>query len=129
MGEPVGVFVYGTLKSGERNAAFVVPASRRPAVLETGRLYHLPPPAGYPVLYLDGPGPIRGELLRFTDEATLETLDRLEGYSNLFLRSVVEVVCDGARVCAWVYHFPPDRPVPPGAEGVNGGDWRSSDYV
>ncbi|MCK4594755.1 gamma-glutamylcyclotransferase [bacterium] len=129
MGEPVGVFVYGTLKGGERNAALVIPVSRRPAALKAGRLYHLPPPAGYPALYLDGPGPIRGELLRFTDGATLEALDRLEGYAGLFLRSVVKVVCDGACVCVWVYHFPPDRPVPPGAEEVNGGDWRSSDYV
>jgi len=62
MTDPDGVFVYGTLKSGERNAASVAPVFRGPAVLFKGRLFHLPAPMGYPVLYLDGPGPVHGEL-------------------------------------------------------------------
>ena len=41
MTDPDGVFVYGTLKSGERNAASVAPAFRGPAVLFKGRLFHL----------------------------------------------------------------------------------------
>jgi gamma-glutamylcyclotransferase (GGCT)/AIG2-like uncharacterized protein YtfP len=81
---PVGVFVYGTLKSGERNAASVTPVSREPAVLHAGRLYHLPLPAGYPILHLDGPGPVKGELLVFRDtDSALEELDRLEEHPRV----------------------------------------------
>jgi gamma-glutamylcyclotransferase (GGCT)/AIG2-like uncharacterized protein YtfP len=129
MTDPDGVFVYGTLKSGERNAASVAPAFRGPAVLFAGSLFHLPAPAGYPVLYLDGPGPVHGELLRFADPgAALNEMDRLEGYPGLFTRSVIEVFCDDERAAVWIYHFPPDRPLPPGAVPVVGGDWRSADF-
>jgi gamma-glutamylcyclotransferase (GGCT)/AIG2-like uncharacterized protein YtfP len=128
MAGPDGVFVYGTLKSGERNAALFTPTSRRPAVLSKGRLFHLPAPAAYPALYLDGPGPVKGELLRFSDpRAALRKMDRLEERPRLFIRSAVEVVCGEKTVSAWVYHFP-DRPVPPGAVPVVGGDWRSGDF-
>ena len=129
MTDPDGVFVYGTLKSGERNAASITPVLRGPAVLLKGSLYHLPAPAGYPVLYLDGPGPVKGELLRFSDaRAALGEMDRLEGCPGLFTRSAAEVACGKDTVSAWVYHFPPDRPVPPGAVPVEGGDWRSADF-
>jgi gamma-glutamylcyclotransferase (GGCT)/AIG2-like uncharacterized protein YtfP len=129
MTDPDGVFVYGTLKSGERNAASITPVLRGPAVLFKGSLFHLPAPAGYPVLYLDGPGPVKGELLRFSDaRAALGEMDRLEGYPGLFTRSVAEVVCGKDTVSVWVYHFPSDRPVPPGAVPVTGGEWRSVDF-
>src|SRR4030042_1032135 len=129
MTDPDGVFVYGTLKSGERNAASVAPVFRRPAVFILGRLYHLPAPAGDPVLYLDGPGPVHGELLRFPDpRLALADMDRLEGYPDLFTRSTVEVACGKDTVSVWVYHFPSDRPVPPGASPGIGGDWRSAGF-
>ncbi len=129
MTDPDGVFVYGTLKSGERNAASITPVFRGPAVLFTGSLFHLPAPAGYPVLYLDGPGPVKGELLRFADaRAALGEMDRLEGCPGLFSRSVAEVACGKDTLSVWVYHFPSDRPVPPDAVPVTDGDWRSADF-
>ncbi|HUT97855.1 MAG TPA: gamma-glutamylcyclotransferase family protein [bacterium] len=106
-----------------------MPVFRGPAVLLEGRLYHLPIPAGYPVLYLDGPGPVHGELLRFADpRAALGEMDRLEGCPGLFERSAVEVVCGGDTVPVWIYRFPSDRPIPPDALPVTGGDWRSADF-
>ncbi|MCX7021551.1 MAG: gamma-glutamylcyclotransferase [bacterium] len=129
MTDPDDVFVYGTLKSGERNAASVAPVFRGAAVLFKGRLFHLPAPVGYPVFYLDGPGPVHGELLRFADpRAALGEMDRLEGRPGLFTRSVVEVVRGGEQATVWVYHFSSDRPVPPGALPVTGGDWRAADF-
>lgn len=70
------VFVYGTLKPGERNywicADRVVKSS--PATVQ-GRLYHLP--LGYPVL-TPGGDPVKGCLLYFRDVTILQILDDYE---------------------------------------------------
>lgn len=70
------VFVYGTLKPGERNywicADRVVESS--PATVK-GRLYDLP--LGYPVL-TPGGDPVKGYLLCFKDATILQILDDYE---------------------------------------------------
>lgn len=131
--EPQGVFVYGTLRSGRGNARVVRPVERIAATLNRGLLYGLPD-RGYPVLDLsvDGPAPIRGELLRFDDlAAALRILDRLEGLRgpwrfNLYRRGVVEVTTDiGHLYSAWVYHLAEDARLPVGAVALPRGDWLS----
>jgi gamma-glutamylcyclotransferase (GGCT)/AIG2-like uncharacterized protein YtfP len=74
------LFVYGTLKPGERAfdrfcrpyAIAVEPAQVR------GRLYHLSP--GYPAMTLEPGGWVRGVVLRFQSEMPLTPIDRFEDY-------------------------------------------------
>jgi gamma-glutamylcyclotransferase (GGCT)/AIG2-like uncharacterized protein YtfP len=73
------VFVYGTLKPGERAferfcAAYVV---EMVAAIAPGRLYHLP--LGYPALTLES-GWVQGVLLTFATAAVLTPLDAFEEY-------------------------------------------------
>ena len=77
---PDPIFVYGTLKRGERNhrshasgVTRIVRASVR------GTLFHLP--AGYPGFRADGGREVFGELLHFPDPAdALTRFDTLEDY-------------------------------------------------
>lgn len=133
LAEPQGIFVYGTLRSGRGNARVVRPVERIAATLNRGLLYGLPD-RGYPVLDLsiDGPAPIRGELLRFDDlAAALRILDRLEGLRgpwrfNLYRRGVVEVATDvGRHHRAWVYHLAEDARLPLDAVPLPRGEWMS----
>lgn len=79
MTTPYHVFVYGTLKPGERYyeqfcAPYVI--EKRDAIAP-GRLYDLP--AGYPGMTLEE-GWVFGVRLTFTDIAVLERLDAFEEY-------------------------------------------------
>ncbi|ACK64435.1 AIG2 family protein [Rippkaea orientalis PCC 8801] len=91
------VFVYGTLKPGERN----YPIYCQNKVIEEirvytyGELYHLN--LGYPGMTI-GTRQVHGYLLVFADESVLEPLDRLEDYhplrspqDNQYLREVLTV--------------------------------------
>lgn len=91
------IFVYGTLKPGERNYQHY--CDRAILVQEAiayGKLYHLPmgyPAAIFPACYL-----VRGYLLTFDDLTVLQALDELEDYDprqpisqNLYQRSQIEV--------------------------------------
>lgn len=75
----MNVFVYGTLKPGERN----YPIYCQTQVIQIcqaytyGHLYHLK--LGYPAMTV-GDQKVRGYLLTFADEAILTSLDRLENY-------------------------------------------------
>lgn len=69
----------------------------------------------------EGATEVVAELLE-VDEATMERLDRLEGYPNLYDRRKVTVsLPDGQADTAWVYVMNrlPDR-----ARVIPGGDWR-----
>ena len=76
------VFVYGTLKRGERNHGLVAPYLHRvlPGFVEGFRLYHLPwgphRPYAYPGM-VPGEGRVFGEVLFLRPEA-LSLLDALE---------------------------------------------------
>ncbi|MFC6661172.1 gamma-glutamylcyclotransferase family protein [Deinococcus multiflagellatus] len=103
---PCGVFVYGTLMPGERNAhvaALGGPFRAQRAVLRGFALYHLSPEA-YPALV---PGPpdaeVSGQLLSYTPEAwraALPFLDDLEGLHDtppLYTRQPVTLHLEGGE--------------------------------
>ncbi|MGB3405138.1 MAG: gamma-glutamylcyclotransferase family protein [Microcoleaceae cyanobacterium] len=73
------VFVYGTLKPGERNyqhycQPYVVHTQ---AAIASGQLFQLP--MGYPAM-VPGEGVVQGVILSFADASILQALDRLEDY-------------------------------------------------
>ncbi|HEY9803473.1 MAG TPA: gamma-glutamylcyclotransferase [Leptolyngbyaceae cyanobacterium] len=111
------VFVYGTLKPGERNyqryCAGKVVESQRATTL--GRLFALP--MGYPAM-TTGADIVHGYLLTFADLGVLDALDELEDYqpdramsANLYNRQNVEVYnLQGASLgWTWVYLMQPAR--------------------
>jgi gamma-glutamylaminecyclotransferase len=109
------LFVYGTLKRGERNHRLL--ADQRfvgPAVTSPGlRLFDLGP---YPGMVRDADGgPVRGELFAVR-ECGLDELDDFEGVPDLFTRERVELA-DGTT--AWAYLYA--RPVP--ADAPSGEEW------
>jgi len=124
------VFVYGTLMKGfgnhrrylEGRISCITPGKTR------GLLYHLP--QGYPAL-LEGDEIVEGEIVEPVDENLLESLDRLEDYSegrsnNLYVRVARNILEeDGKEVTCWVYIYA-DR-VYAQAKGtlVPDGNWRS----
>lgn len=116
--EMIKVFVYGTLKRGHYNADLLragrflgTARTAEPKILITDEYFVpwlLPIEGGYHVL-----GEVYG-----VDDATLTTLDRLEGYPEYYNRCCTEVVLDephetdvsvGSVVTAWIYTMPADR--------------------
>jgi gamma-glutamylcyclotransferase (GGCT)/AIG2-like uncharacterized protein YtfP len=91
------VFVYGTLKPGERNyhsyCAPVLVAVQ--LAIAYGKLYDLP--MGYPAAVFPASHFVRGYLLEFSQTAVLQDLDELEDYhphqphQNLYQRHQIEV--------------------------------------
>ncbi|WLT31719.1 gamma-glutamylcyclotransferase [Geothrix sp. PMB-07] len=118
-----GLFVYGTLREGGINHAWL--QRTHPEGLTgawvPGRLFHLP--AGYPAMVPQalpgglppGPGWVHGEFVGYDDEAGLQAaladLDPLEGVEEgLFTREVLPVVLTGGQIYkAWVYVFHVER--------------------
>ncbi|GIX07274.1 MAG: gamma-glutamylcyclotransferase [Candidatus Poribacteria bacterium] len=107
-----GLFVYGTLRSGEPAHGMLVPPPVQvlPGEVE-GRLFALP--EGYPGL-LDGTGRVRGELLLYPGGVPLPLLnrvDRFEGYygpgdpRNLYDRIVVVVLTPRGELSAYAYRY------------------------
>ncbi|PSF37274.1 hypothetical protein C7H19_11190 [Aphanothece hegewaldii CCALA 016] len=76
------VFVYGTLKPGERNYPYYCEGKtvQEREAYTKGKLFHLS--LGYPGL-LEGEGKVKGILLTFSDKSVLEKLDELEDYHPL----------------------------------------------
>jgi gamma-glutamylcyclotransferase (GGCT)/AIG2-like uncharacterized protein YtfP len=121
------VFVYGTLRSGQRNhhvAARAGLREARPAVALGLDLYHLEP-EGYPAV-VEGGGSVAGELLQL--RGGLSRLDRLEGVDRpepRYRRALWRVEAQGGeRISAWLYlYLLQDRLTSGGAIRVAGGDW------
>lgn len=87
----IHVFVYGTLKPGEKNYALcasLVIASQ-PAIAD-GRLYALP--FGFPAMTLEA-GAVQGTVLSFPDETILETLDAYEKHDPIEFRCYAPEQC------------------------------------
>lgn len=137
-----GLFVYGTLRTGGHNHAWVLRTDPEglTRAYAPGRLFHLPG-AGFPALIPTpepeglppGPGWVTGEFIGYGDEIELESaaadLDALEDVDGgLFERRLMPVVLgSGHRYQAWVYVFPEDRLPRLEREGVElpDGDWRA----
>ncbi|MBC7972482.1 MAG: gamma-glutamylcyclotransferase [Verrucomicrobia bacterium] len=77
----LNVFVYGTLKPGEKNYAVCAGSvvKSQPATAE-GCLYALP--FGYPAMTLEA-GVVHGVILSFTDITILEVLDEFERHDPI----------------------------------------------
>jgi gamma-glutamylcyclotransferase (GGCT)/AIG2-like uncharacterized protein YtfP len=113
----IKVFVYGTLKPGERYydrycAGKVIAAQE---AIVYGQLYDLP--LGYPAMIL-GKSLVYGVLLHFAEPAALIALDELEDYcphrpleENEYLRVEREVFSLELQPLglAWVYVMQPQR--------------------
>ncbi len=98
---PAGLFVYGTLRPGERAwwrlaphaAGRAVPATVTGRVVDTG--------LGYPAWLRDGPGRAAGVVVPLRDPAVLDGLDAYEGPGYARVRTVARGP-DGPLVC-WAY--------------------------
>jgi gamma-glutamylcyclotransferase (GGCT)/AIG2-like uncharacterized protein YtfP len=91
------VFVYGTLKPGERNYPFYcTQAVEVQEAIAIGKLYDLP--MGYPAAIFPESDLVWGYVLTFCDTTVLQALDELEDYDphrptsqNLYQRNQIEV--------------------------------------
>lgn len=117
------VFVYGTLRRGERNdiarylprPLFVGPAS------VGGCLYDL---GAYPGIVLGKGGQVAGEVYRITTavEAALDILEEVEADgSGEYRKREVPVVVAGQSLNCLVYEIHPERLS--GRPVIRGGDW------
>lgn len=75
------VFVYGTLKPGERNYRYYCAGkvSQTTQAYTYGKLFNLPG-CGYPAMTV-GQNQVKGVLLTFIDDSVLAHLDELEDYN------------------------------------------------
>lgn len=130
---PCHLFVYGTLKPGERAfadlcqpfAIATIPAQAK------GRLYHLP--LGYPAMTSE-PGWTRGILITFADEMPLKAIDAFEEYYadrpgvseyHRHCRPVFDL-SKKKLGSAWVYTMEHERVVSLGGLWLPGGCWTES---
>jgi len=132
--EKLPVFVYGTLRRGQKNYPRYLQGRtvrERPAAV-SGRLYFAET-GGYPCL-TEGEGKVRGELMEIIPERygeVLHELDELEEYdpldekNSLYLRCRTEIILgEGERVTAWAYYW--NRPEIPGNR-IGSGDFTRRD--
>jgi len=123
------VFVYGTLMEGYSNHGYLKGKSilLGRGVTE-GELFHLP--YGFPA-FIPGGGKVRGEAYEFEDKAVLNSLDRLEGYteglsSGLYYREIRAVAMDGgSELDCWVYIYNDTENALSQGIPVPYGDWRT----
>ncbi|WP_027460472.1 gamma-glutamylcyclotransferase family protein [Deinococcus murrayi] len=131
---PPHVFVYGTLRPGERNAAlttrFGSPTVQR-AILPAFQLFNLAP-EGYPAIVPGTAGQsVRGEVLSYSPDVwrqLLPLLDALEGVEQtppLYHRERVRVTLAlGGAAEVWTYVYArAARLEQSGAVLVSSGDW------
>lgn len=115
MDVPEAVFVYGTLKQGERNFAVSQQAGwirSEPAYIEGFQLFHIPQrrrlPYSYPAV-VRGSGQVWGEVQWFADlSQALVVLDELEDEGREYLRiSTLAHSADQAKQHpVWIYVYP-----------------------
>lgn len=75
------VFVYGTLKEGERNHHFLG-KSEKIGEFYTEPIYSMVKAGSYPIVKREGHTAIEGELYKVTNEETLRGIYMLEGYTG-----------------------------------------------
>ena len=129
----INVFVYGTLKPGERNYLNYCAGK---TIEETkaytwGKLYHLS--LGYPAM-TEGDKKIEGYLLTFSDASILTNLDELEDYHrdrspdlNEYYRQQVSVynLADNFLGLAWSYFMNLEKIRQLKGIPLNSGAWHS----
>lgn len=103
------VFVYGTLKRGERNYPLVEKRVVKvlPGYVEGYRLFHLAEGPGRPYPYpgmVPGEGRVYGEVL-FLPEEALSLLDELEEEGVEYRRVRVPVETGEGPLLAWTYLY------------------------
>ncbi|MBK7401868.1 MAG: gamma-glutamylcyclotransferase [Myxococcales bacterium] len=96
------VFVYGTLRRGERNHGQIAGALLLGPARAIG--YELLDMGPYPGMRL-GRGVVHGELYA-VDDARLAQLDEFEGHPHLFTRTEL-TLADGSRAFSWLWNGPP----------------------
>ena len=138
--ESDGLFVYGSLREGGSNHAWL--KRTNPLGLTRayapGRLFHSSESGSasmvsgaIPETLPPGPGWVAGEFVGYEDESDLESalenLDQLEGVAEgLFGRQMVPVLLEsGQTYAAWAYVFPVERLPRLEREGIElpDGDW------
>lgn len=138
--EADGLFVYGTLREGGLNHAWLKRTNPigRTRAHAPGRLFHLPGTGlaamvsrAIPEALPPGLGWVVGEFIGYEDEIDLESaldnLDQLAGVAEeRFERKLIPVLLEnGQTYAAWAYVFPVDRLPKLEREGVEllDGDW------
>ncbi|WP_243031110.1 gamma-glutamylcyclotransferase family protein [Thermus altitudinis] len=121
------VFVYGTLRPGERNYPLVEGRVVKvlPGHVEGFRLFHLAEGLGRPYPYpgmVPGEGRVYGEVL-FLPEEALSLLDELEEEGMEYRRVQVRVETEEGPLLAWTYLYLGDLE---GAVLVPQGEWHDS---
>lgn len=129
------VFVYGTLKPGERY--YPVYCEGRVKEVQRGwvqgQLYALP--LGYPAM-IAGHGKVQGFLLTFGDRSVLTNLDRLEGYQseqvpelNEYQRQKIMVYDASSKYLgeAWAYFMTFEKVKCLGGLRVSSGWWTENE--
>lgn len=115
MTEPVGVFVYGTLKQGERNFSVSQQAGwlrSAAAFVEGFRLFHIPQRERLPYTYpaaIQAQGRVWGEVQWFADLGqALVLLDQLEDEGREYLRipTVAHLPDQAKKHPVWIYVYP-----------------------
>jgi len=115
------LFVYGTLREGERLFPYIAAhVSRVERATLAGAELRAPEHAGFPYLF-PGAGTVTGDLLT-VDEATLRETDRIEGNGFHYDRRRVTVTTDAGAVEAWTYYAL--RVKPDGLHVIESGDWK-----
>jgi gamma-glutamylcyclotransferase (GGCT)/AIG2-like uncharacterized protein YtfP len=127
---PIALAVYGTLRRGERNDAFLAGSTFLGRGAVRGRLHVMPRSTlrayAYPALLLDGSNRVVVELYALPDDATLAAIDELEAFDpedeagSQYVRRSVAVV-DGPVPEAWsyLYNGPPEDI----GDAIADGDW------
>lgn len=135
--EKTYVFVYGTLKPGEKNYLSYC-AGRTMAETKAytlGHLYHLP--LGYPAMAF-GKQKVEGYLLTFPNTSILTSLDELEDYQpdrspnlNEYNRQQVFVYSLTADVLgkAWVYLMNLEKIQQAQGKFINSGCWSGKFFI
>jgi gamma-glutamylaminecyclotransferase len=110
------VFVYGTLRRGEGNHAFISAATLlgEARTLPRFTLYNLGP---FPALVPEGANAVLGEVYE-VDDATLARLDRLEGCPSLYQRTPI-TLADGSLAFTYVQRLDQVR----GRAKIASGNW------
>jgi gamma-glutamylcyclotransferase (GGCT)/AIG2-like uncharacterized protein YtfP len=109
--EYLPVFVYGTLRYGHGN--FYAHLNGRVfdivAAHIKGSIYPVRPSGGFPCLFLDEEGTVRGDLMYVHEDKyphVMYALDGLEGEGYMYVRKKAMVdSAKGKSVLAWVYEW------------------------